>query len=163
MPVPLADIARLDLTHTVFTVADMQKVLRQRGTFALIDGILHLAPKEDDLVVGYHDVRTDEWWAKDHIPGRPIFPGVLMVEAAAQLASFDFFQRHPEVPLVFLAFTCIDRTRFRAPVEPPCRLLLLGRGQRSRVHMGKALFTYQFQGLVEGKIVYEGEVSGMQL
>jgi 3-hydroxyacyl-[acyl-carrier-protein] dehydratase len=163
MPAPLADLSQLDLSRTVYTVADMQTVLRQRGTFSLIDGILHLAPERDDVVVGFREVRTNEWWAKDHIPGRPIFPGVLMVEASAQLGSFDFFKRHPEIPLSFIAFTGIDATRFRATVEPPCRMLFVGRAQRSRVHGGKVMFSYQFQGLVDGKIVYEAEVSGMQL
>ena len=163
MPAPLADLERLDLSRTVYTVADMQEVLRQRGTFSLIDGILHLDPAKDDIVVGYHDARPDERWAKDHIPGRPIFPGVLMVEASAQLGSFDFFRRHPEVPLTFIAFTGIDGTRFRATVEPPCRLYFVGRATRSRVHGGKVMFGYQFQGVVDGKIVYEAEVSGMQL
>ena len=163
MPAPLADLATLDLSRTVFTVADMQKVLRQRGTFSLIDGILHLDPAQSDIVVGYRDVRPDEWWAKDHIPGRPIFPGVLMVEASAQLGSFDFFKRHPEVPLTFIAFTGIDGTRFRATVEPPCRMFFVGKADRSRVHGGKVMFSYAFQGLVDGKVVYESQVSGMQL
>ena len=163
MPAPLADLAMLDLSRTVFTVADMQQVLRQRGTFSLIDGILHLDPEQSDIVVGYRDVRPDEWWAKDHIPGRPIFPGVLMVEASAQLGSFDFFKRHPEIPLSFIAFTGIDDTRFRATVEPPCRMYFVGKATRSRVHGGKVMFSYAFQGLVDGKIVYEAQVSGMQL
>jgi 3-hydroxyacyl-[acyl-carrier-protein] dehydratase len=163
MPAPLADLSQLDLSRTVFSVADMQKVLRQRGTFSLVQGVLHLDPKKDDLVVGYHDVRADEWWAKDHIPGRPIFPGVLMVEASAQLGSFDFFQRHPEIPLSFIAFTGIDAVRFRSTVEPDCRLHFVGRATRSRVHGGKVMFAYEFQGLVDGKIVYEAEISGMQL
>lgn len=163
MPAPLAELETLDLSRTVFTVKDMQKVLKQRGSFSLIDGVLHLDPEADDLVVGYHDVRADAWWAKDHIPGRPIFPGVLMVEASAQLGSFDFFQRHPELPLQFIAFTGIDGTRFRATVEPPCRMLFVGRALRSRVAGGRVMFSYEFQGLVDGKIVYETQVSGMQL
>jgi 3-hydroxyacyl-[acyl-carrier-protein] dehydratase len=115
------------------------------------------------VVVGYRDVRVDEWWARDHIPGRPIFPGVLMIEASAQLGSFDFFKRHPEIPLTFIAFTGIDKARFRSVVEPPCRMLFVGRAQRSRVHGGKVMFAYQIQGLVDGRVVFESEVSGMQL
>jgi 3-hydroxyacyl-[acyl-carrier-protein] dehydratase len=163
MPAPLVDLERLDLSRTVYTVADMQEVLRQRGTFSLIDGVLHLDPEKSQVVVGYHDVRSDEWWARDHIPGRPIFPGVLMVEASAQLGSFDFFRRHPELPLDFVAFTGIDGARFRATVEPPCRLYFVGKALRSRVHNGKVMFAYSFQALVERKVVFEGEVSGMQL
>ena len=159
----LVDLASLDLSRTVYTVADMQAVLRQRGTFSLIDGIVHLDPAQSDFVVGYHDVRADEWWARDHIPGRPIFPGVLMVEASAQLSSFDFFRRHPEVPTQFIAFTGIDRTRFRAIVEPPCRLYFVGKGERNRIHGSKVVFAYRVQGIVDGKLVFESEVSGMQL
>ena len=39
-------------------------------------------------IVGYKDVREDEFWVEGHIPGRPLLPGVIMIEAAAQLASF---------------------------------------------------------------------------
>jgi 3-hydroxyacyl-[acyl-carrier-protein] dehydratase len=164
MPVPLVDLATLDLTRTVYGVEDLHQVLRQRGTFSLLDGVLHLDPGEDGgVVVGYKDVRADEWWAPDHIPGRPLFPGVLMVEASAQLGSFDFFKRHPEIALTFIAFTGIDSTRFRGPVEPPCRMLFVGKASRSRVHGGKVMFSYDFQGLVDGKIVFEAGISGMQL
>jgi 3-hydroxyacyl-[acyl-carrier-protein] dehydratase len=163
MPVPLADLATLDLSRTVYGVEDLHQVLRQRGTFSLLDGVLHLDPARSDVVVGYKDVRADEWWAKDHIPGRPLFPGVLMVEASAQLGSFDFFKRHPEVALSFIAFTGIDDTRFRGPVEPPCRMFFVGKASRSRVHGGKVMFSYDFQGIVDGKIVFEAGISGMQL
>jgi 3-hydroxyacyl-[acyl-carrier-protein] dehydratase len=160
---PLVDLESLDLSRPLYVREDMQRVLRQRGRFSLVDGVLHLDPARSDVVVGYIDVKPDAWWAPDHIPGRAIFPGVLMVEAAAQLGSFDFFQRHPEVEAAFVAFTGIDRTRFRATVEPPCRFLLVGKVNRFRLHAGKVLFTYQFQGLVEGKVVFETDVSGMQL
>jgi len=160
---PLLDLATLDLSRTLFQREDMQRILKQRGRFSLVDGILHLDPKTSEFVVGYLDVRADDWWAKDHIPGRPLFPGVLMVEASAQLGSFDFFQRHPQQHGAFVGFTGIDHTRFRATVEPPCRLYLVGKVNRFRIHGGKVLFTYEFQGLVEGKVVFETEVSGMQL
>ncbi len=160
---PLLDLSTLDLSRTVYQREDMQRILKQRGRFSVVDGVLHLDPPRSDFVVGYVDVSAEDWWATDHIPGRPIFPGVLMVEASAQLGSFDFFRRHPEMELAFIAFTGIDNTRFRATVEPPCRLFLVGRVNRFRVNASKVIFTYQFQGLVDGKVVFETEVTGMQL
>ena len=159
MPIsPLVDLATLDLSRTVFTREDMQKVLKQRGRFSIVDGILHLDPSGDEFVVGYIDVHTDAWWAEDHIPGRPIFPGMLMVEASAQLGSFDFFERQRQAPK-FIGFSRIGNTRFRETVEPECRLFLVGHALRVRMGM----FSYRFQGLVDGKIVFETEVTGMAL
>ncbi len=160
---PLVDLSALDLSRTIFEREDMQRILRQRGRFSLVDGVLYREPEKSELIVGYIEVRTDAWWAADHIPGRPLLPGVLMVEASAQLGSFDFFLRHPELQHSFAAFTGIDGTRFRATVEPPCRLYLVGRVSRFRVNAGKALFTYLFQGQVENRLVFETEVTGMQL
>ena len=160
MPIsPLVDLATLDLSRTVFTREDMQKVLKQRGRFSIVDGILHLDPSGDEFVVGYIDVHADAWWAEDHIPGRPIFPGMLMVEASAQLGSFDFFERRSDAAVKFIGFSRIGNTRFRETVEPECRLFLVGHALRVRMGM----FSYRFQGLVDGKIVFETEVTGMAL
>lgn len=160
MPVqPLLDLSTLDLSRTVFTREDMQEVLRQRGRFSIVDGVLHLEPEGDEWVVGYIDVRSDAWWAPDHIPGRPILPGMLMVEASAQLGSFDFFKRHPDTDVNFIGFSAIDRTRFRDTVEPDCRLFLVGFAKRVR----KRMFSYAFQGVVDDRIVFETEVTGMAL
>ncbi|MEX1026164.1 MAG: hypothetical protein WD226_13900 [Planctomycetota bacterium] len=155
---PLADLASLDLSTPVFGREALYEVLSQQGRFALVDGVLH-SDLERDLVVGYREVRSDEWWAKDHIPGRPLFPGTLMVEASAQLATFDFHQRRPEVKDAFIGFTGIENTRFRATVEPDCRLLLVCRVARLR----STMFTYDVQGVVDENIVFESRISGMVL
>ena len=154
---PLVDLDTLDLSRVVYTKDDLLKVLKQRGRFALLDGVLHLSPTETDFVVGYKDVRGDDWWAEDHIPGRPLFPGMLMVEASAQLGSFDFYHRSDRTE-GFVGFTAINETRFRSAVEPDCRMLFVGKVHRMR----KTLFTYRFQGFVERKLVFESEVTGMR-
>ncbi len=155
-PEPLADLASLDLSRTIVTHEEFYSILKHRGTFAVIDGVLHHdAPTS--TVVGYKDITDDQWWCSDHIPGRPIFPGVLMVEASAQLGTWEFYQHHPETRDVFLGFTGINRTRFRAVVEPPCRLIFVGHLSRVRSN----LFTYVSQGYVDGNLVFEGEVKGM--
>ena len=152
----LADLSSLDLSRTIITHDEFYSVLQHRGTFAIIDGVLHHS-QETGIIVGYKDVTADQWWSPDHIPGHPIFPGVLMVEASAQLGTYEFYSRHPETRDVFLGFTGINKTRFRAVVEPDCRILFVGLLTRVRNN----LFTYRSQGFVEGKLVFEGEVTGM--
>ena len=157
MPQQLVDLDALDLSKTLYGKDDFHRVLRQRGTFSLLDGVLHLG--DDGEVVAYKDIRADEWWAADHIPGRPIFPGVLMVEASAQLGTFDFFIRRPDFESKFVGFTGIDKIRFRATVEPDCRLLFVAKVKRVR----NMMFTYACQGVVDGNIVFDGELTGMAL
>jgi 3-hydroxyacyl-[acyl-carrier-protein] dehydratase len=154
--VPLADLASLDLSRVVVDGTGLERLLKQRGRMALVDGLFVL-DVSGELVVGYKDIRADDWWAADHIPGRPLFPGALMVEASAQISTFDFLMRRPELENAFIGFTGIDATRFRAPVEPECRLVFVCRVKRLR----RAMFTYQVQGWVDAACVFESEITGM--
>ena len=154
----LIDLESLDLSQTLYTPDDMGKILSQRGRFSLIDGVCHLDPATD-FIVAYKDIRAGDWWAEDHIPGRPIFPGVLMAEASAQLGTFDFFTRRPELNPKFVGFVGIERFKFRAIVEPDCRLYFVARIKRVR----NMLFTYIGQGIVDGTIVFDGELTGMAM
>jgi 3-hydroxyacyl-[acyl-carrier-protein] dehydratase len=153
---PLIDVATLDLHRTVVTREEIYRVCKQSGRLALLDGLLAFEPGGEH-VVGYVDVDAGQWWAADHIPGRPIFPGVLMVEAAAQLCSFDYMHRREDLDDAFVGFGGIDAVRFRGVVEPPARMLFVGRPKRLRGGM----FTYEAQGFVEGRLVFEAEILGV--
>lgn len=152
---PLIDFDTFDLSKTVVQKAEVLEVLQQRGRFEMVDGLLHF-DTSGDIVVGYKDVRKDDWWASDHIPGRPLFPGVMMIEASAQICTFDFMHRS-EKKDIFVGFGGINNTRFRATVEPDCRLVIVGKLARIRSRM----FTYQAQGFVDQKMVFESEVLGV--
>jgi 3-hydroxyacyl-[acyl-carrier-protein] dehydratase len=115
--VPLIDFDALDLGKVVATREDIRRVIMQRGRMELLDGIAHV-DRENALVVAFVDVRGDAWWASDHVPGRPLFPGVLMIEAAAQMCTYDFMHRQPDMQGTFVGFAGVDRVRFRAAVEP---------------------------------------------
>jgi 3-hydroxyacyl-[acyl-carrier-protein] dehydratase len=156
--VPLIDFDSLDLDHVVAKREDIRQLIMQRGRLELLDGIAHL-DLEGALIIAFIDVRGDAWWASDHVPGRPLFPGVLMIEAAAQMCTFDFMRRQPHMKDTFVGFAAVDKVRFRGAVEPECRMYLAGRVTRLRSN----LFTYSTQGFVERKLVYEGEVMGMVL
>ena len=74
----LIDLETLDLSTTVVDKAGVLDVLAQRGSFEMLDGVLHMDATSEDggLIVGYKEVRSTDWWATDHIPGRPLFPGL---------------------------------------------------------------------------------------
>lgn len=147
----------LDPHRLVATHEELYRVLRHAGRFALLDGVLH-RDEEENLIVGWKDIRADDWWAPDHIPGRPIFPGALMIETGAQLCSFDYSLRTGDEER-FIGFGGLDGTRFRGMVEPGVRMHFVARAGRLR----RTMFTYELQGLVGRDIVFETQVMGVAL
>ncbi len=149
------DLATLDFTRPYAPKAQIYTLLKQAGRFALLDGVVRFDQTEP-MSIGFKDIVADDWWAADHIPGRPIFPGVLMIETAAQLGSWDHLMRHPE-QRGFIGFGGLNDTRFRGQVEPGHRLVFVAREKRVRSKM----FFYSVQGFVENDLVFETEVIGV--
>ncbi len=152
-PTLLYDISGLDLTQIVFDQEVVRTCNPQRGDMEHLNGILY-ADGAAGRIIGYKDVRADEFWVPGHIPGRPLLPGVLMVEAAAQLASF--YARMFAGWTGFIGFSSAEEIRFRMPVTPGCRLLLIGLKtweRHKRLHS-------RVQGVVQGVIVFECSIVG---
>lgn len=154
---PIIDPESLDCSKILYTREQIYKVLPQRHEFSQLDGIIQYDPN-GGTAAGFRDVKPDEWWCRGHMPGQPLFPGVLMVETGAHLAAFV---QHLLMPIegTFLGFGGIDDAKFRGAVVPPCRIILLGKIVEARPRR----FIYDIQSFVEGTMVFEGQISGMPL
>jgi len=154
----LLDLDVLDLNAVAYDAEAIEAVNPHRGAMRQLDGVAWAEPGPPIRIVGYKDVRDDEFWVPGHIPGRPILPGVLMIEAAAQLAAFAIakFKQEPG----FLGFLGCNDVKFRGQVTPGQRLWLLG--QEVKYRPGRR-FVCEGQGVVDGKLVFEASIEGMAI
>ncbi|MBI2903560.1 MAG: 3-hydroxyacyl-ACP dehydratase FabZ [Candidatus Methylomirabilis oxyfera] len=135
-------------------IQGIQEMLPHRYPFLLIDRILEIEPGK--RVVGFKNVTFNEAFFQGHFPGNPIMPGVLIIEAMAQVGGVLLMRTlnaSPEKKLVY--FTGIDRAKFRRPVVPGDQVrfeveLLQLRSRNCRMR-GLAY--------VEGKLAAEAELS----
>jgi len=156
-PTLLFDLSQINLNaEDVFTKEDIKKENPQRYEMQHLDGILWY-DQEKRLVLGYKDVTENEFWIRGHIPDRPLMPGVIMIESSAQLLCF--FVKHIFGIEGFIGFTSIESARFRAPVSPGNRLYLLGH----ITSIKSRKFSAYIQGVVNGTMVFETNVSGMKV
>ncbi len=155
MPPPvILDPLSLDFEHPLARVLEIEAVNPHRYEFRLLDGVL-LVDLERGLIAGYHDVRSDAFWVRGHIPGRPLMPGVLMIEASAQLASFAYHKAFPERG--FLGFGGADAVKVRGASQPPGRLVIIGRAKELRPKR----MICDMQGFVGDTMVFEGTLTGL--
>lgn len=153
-PQLIKDLSTLDLNRIVAPIEDIRKYNPQRYEMEQLTAIIHFSESEK-IVVGYKDVSHDEFWIRGHIPGRPLMPGVIMCEAAAQLCSY-YFKRVMATDQ-FLGFGGMENVKFRGQVLPGQRLFLLA--QNTDLRSRRAVFNCQ--GVVEGKMVFEAVIIGM--
>ncbi|MHC5110857.1 MAG: 3-hydroxyacyl-ACP dehydratase FabZ family protein [Planctomycetota bacterium] len=155
MPPPLLfDLGALSLDEDVLTKDQIYENLPQRHQFSLLDGISHL-DRETRTIVAYRKITNDDWWIPGHVPGRPLLPGVLMLEMAAQASALMVkLFGHSEA---FIGFGGVNRCKFREAVAPgvTLHLLALVTDLRSRRVVSEA------QGVVDGKLIFEAEITGL--
>src|SRR3990167_1013840 len=82
----LIDLSTLDLNKSIVDIETIRSIIPHRYEMEQLSGIVKFDP-EQGIIVGYKDVSLNEFWVRGHIPGRPLMPGVIMLEAAAQLCT----------------------------------------------------------------------------
>jgi 3-hydroxyacyl-[acyl-carrier-protein] dehydratase len=132
--------------------AGIEQILPHRDPFLLLDEVVDLRPGE--RVVARKRVRDDEWYLSGHFPGRPIMPGVLIVEAMAQTGAVAVLADEANRGKLAL-FAGIDDVRFKRIVEPGDELELTCELERVRGPIGRGKAT----ATVDGELAARGTLT----
>jgi 3-hydroxyacyl-[acyl-carrier-protein] dehydratase len=124
---------------------EIESIIPHREPFLLLDEVVVLEPGV--RVVARKRVRDDEWYLRGHFPGRPIMPGVLMVEALAQAGAVAVLSE-PENRGKLVLFAGIDDVRFKRIVQPGDELELTCELEKVRGPIGRGRATATVGGAV---------------
>ena len=140
---------------SVMEQAEIQSILPHRYPFLLVDRVQELDP--DRRIVGIKNVTINEPFFQGHFPGRPVMPGVLILEAMAQVGAVLALKSmgHAIHPVVYL--TGIDGAKFRRPVVPGDQL----RFEIDVVKKRAPFWKMQGKAFVEEELVCEAQVTAM--
>ena len=131
-------------------ITQIEKILPHRYPFLLIDRVTELT---ETRAVGIKCVTINDYFFRGHFPGRPVMPGVLIIEAMAQLGGIIILNTRENLGK-FAYFMSVDKVKFRKPVVPGDVLVLEAALGKLRTRTGQV----SARALVDGKVVCEGEL-----
>ena len=133
-------------------IAEILKILPHRYPFLLVDRILEV--EKGKRIVGIKNVTFNEEFFQGHFPGNPVMPGVLIVEAMAQVSAIGLHGVIPEQEKKILYLSAVDRCKFRRPVVPGDQLRIEAEivNLKTRVCKCRAVAT------VDGRVCAEAEL-----
>ena len=142
-----------DLTkEPLYTVVDIEGMLPHRYPFLMVDKIMEI---HENSIIGVKNITMNEPIFTGHFPGNPVFPGVLQIEAMAQVGGIFALSKVEEPHLYSTYFMKIDKVKFKQKIMPGdtvvFELTLLSPIRRGLVEMGGKAF-------VNGKVVAEAEM-----
>ena len=153
---PILDFSQYDLDNVIADIEEIRRHNPQRYEMEQLTAICYDDPK-DDIVVGYKDLGPGEFWARGHMPGMPLMPGVIMCEAAAQLAGY--YSKKHELMSGTIGFGGLKNVRFRGMVRPGDRFVIVCRLLKLR----RMIMTCEFECFVDQNLVCEGVLKGVAL
>jgi len=136
-------------------INEIMTYLPHRYPFLLIDRIVEF--EENKRVVGIKNVTINEPFFQGHFPGHPIMPGVLLIEAMAQVGGVMALKSDPEPSKKVIYFMSIDKAKFRKPVVPGDQV----RFELDLIKMRSTIRTFKGVALVDGNVVAEAEMMAM--
>jgi 3-hydroxyacyl-[acyl-carrier-protein] dehydratase len=136
----------------VIEADQIEAIIPHRYPFLLVDRIVEI--EEGRSATGLKNVSANEWFFEGHFPGRKVMPGVLIVEALAQVAAVALLKGTESAKKTPM-FGGIERMRFRRPVVPGDQLRLEFTLEKMRGPLGKG----HVRATVEGKVAAEGTIS----
>ncbi|NUP72344.1 MAG: bifunctional UDP-3-O-[3-hydroxymyristoyl] N-acetylglucosamine deacetylase/3-hydroxyacyl-ACP dehydratase [Gemmatimonadaceae bacterium] len=139
----------------VLGIEEIMKVLPHRYPFLLVDRVLELEPQK--RVVGIKNVTINEPFFAGHFPGHPIMPGVLIVEAMAQVGGMLLLGAIPDPESKVVYFTSLNNVKWRRPVKPGDQL----RFELEMLQVRGMMCKMQGVARVDGEVVCEAEMSAM--
>jgi 3-hydroxyacyl-[acyl-carrier-protein] dehydratase len=157
-PKLLVDPSLLSIDNLLLDQEQVKEWVPQRFEMLQLDGIVYEDP-DAKILAGFQAITDDKFWVRGHIPGRPLMPGVMILEACAQLATL-WFQRELGDPDVFMGFGGVDHIRFRGTVVPGDLLYLVSQCEKYSPGRGAKFLT---QGIVDGRMVFEARVTGVKV
>jgi 3-hydroxyacyl-[acyl-carrier-protein] dehydratase len=152
----IIDFHEYDVNHVVSSIDEIRCYNRQRFEMEQLTAIV-LEDNARMICVGYKDLTPDEFWARGHMPGMPLMPGVIMCEAAAQLSSYYAVKNNLMDGV--MGFGGMEDIRFRGLVRPGDRLVIVTRMLKCR----RTIITCEFQSFVDQNLVCEGIIKGVPL
>lgn len=129
-------------------INQIQAIIPHRHPFLLVDRIVEI--EEGKRIVGIKNVTGNEWFFQGHFPGQPIMPGVLILEALAQVGAVMVLRSFKAEGRIAL-FTGMDDVKFRRKVVPGDQLRLEAEVDRVRPPFGR----YKTRALVDGEVAAE--------
>lgn len=134
----------------MLTVSQIKEIIPHRYPFLLVDRILEVEPMK--RAVGIKNVSANEGFFQGHFPNKPIMPGVLLLEAMAQVGGVAMLYSE-EYRNKLAVFAGMDRVKFRRPVVPGDQVRMVAEIIKVRGTMGKIWA----EAFVDGELVAEGE------
>src|ERR1700688_1614102 len=142
---------------TGMDIGDILRILPHRYPFLLIDRVIELERMKS--IVALKNVTITEPFFQGHFPGKPIMPGVLIVEAIAQAGGLLLLTEVPNRDEMLIVFTGIEKARFRRPVVPGDQMRIEVTTLSWKQFGGRIAVRMEGKAFVNGKLVCEGTVS----